>query len=119
MGWRQSHLRCSRLPHQEPRMHYRVLQVILNLWKHHPAGSKESLIEFFRAALPKVPKKIGYARDFLLQNWRDLRLAIEECSSATYDADEVPFAVASIFMRKTGTPKNPLDRVLIEQGKLR
>jgi hypothetical protein len=118
MRWRQSHLRCSPLPHQEPRMHYRVLQVILKLWKQHPAGSKESLIEFFRAALPKVPKKIGYTRDFLLQNWRDLRLAIEECSSATYDAGEVPFAIASIFMRNTGTQKNPLDRVLIDQEKL-
>ncbi len=118
MGWRQSHLRCSRMPPQEERLHYRVLKVMLKLWKLRRGESKESLIEFFRAQLPKLPKKVGYARDFLLANWRDLRLAIEECLSKKHEDGEAPYVLTSIFMRNTGSQKNPLERLLAEAEKL-
>jgi hypothetical protein len=118
MRWRQSHLRCSKMPPQEARFHYRVLNVILKLWKRRPAGSKESLIEFVKSQLPKLPKKLGYTRDFVLLNWRDLRLAIEECLSKEYEEGETPYGLTSIFMRNAGSQKTSLERMLTEQEKL-
>jgi hypothetical protein len=73
MHWRQSLFRCSRMPlQQHPRPHYQVLRVILKLWTRCQGESKESLIGFFKTQPPKLPKKLGYTRDFLLENWRDL-----------------------------------------------
>jgi hypothetical protein len=106
------------MPHQEPRLHYQVLNVILKLWKRRPVDSKESLIEFFRKGLPKLPKKLGYTRDFVLLDWRDLRLAIEECLGKQYQEGETPYVLTSVFMRNTRSQKNSLERVLAEQEKL-
>ncbi len=118
MGWRQSHLRCFPMPLNEPRLHYQVLVVILKMWKRRRGESNESLIGFFKTQLPKLPKKLGYTRDFLLESWRDLRLAIEECLSEKHEDGQAPYVLASIFMRNTRSQKNPLERVLAEQEKL-
>jgi hypothetical protein len=118
MRWRQSYSRCARMPYQEPRLHYQVLNVILKLWKRRPGDSKDSLIEFFRTQLLKLPKKLGYTRDFLWENLRDLRLAIDECLSVDHDLGEVPYALVSVFMRNTRTQKNSVERILAEQEKL-
>jgi hypothetical protein len=83
-----------------------------------PVDSKESLIEFFRKGLPKLPKKLGYTRDFVLLDWRDLRLAIEECLGKQYQEGETPYVLTSVFMRNTRSQKNSLERVLAEQEKL-
>lgn len=119
MRWRQSHLRCSRMPLQQPKLHYRVLEVILKLWKRRRGESKESLIEFFGAQLPKLPKKLGYTRDFLLESRRDLRLAIEESLNSKYEDGEAPYVLTSIFKRNTRSQKNSLERILAEQEKLK
>jgi hypothetical protein len=116
--WRQSHLRCSRMPLDQPRPHYSVLEVILKMWKRRRGESKASLIEFFKAQLPKLPKKLGYTRDFLLENWRDLRLAFEECLTREHEDGEAPYVLTSVFMRNTRNQKNPLERMLTEQEKL-
>lgn len=119
MRWRQSHLRCSRMPPQEERLHYRVLRVILKLWKRHLGESKDSLVQFFEGQLPKLPKGLGYTRDFLLESWRDLRLAIEECLNRELEDGEAPYVLTSIFMRNTGSQKNSLERVLAKQEQLK
>ena len=119
MRWRQSYLRCSPIRLQQPRLDYQILRMILKLWKRHHDESKESLIEFFRGQLPKLPRKLGYARDFLLENWRDLKLAIEECLDRKHEGGEAPYTLTSIFMRNTRKQKSPLERVLAEQEKLK
>jgi hypothetical protein len=119
MGWRQSHLRCSQMPSEQPRLHYKVLEVILKMWKRRRGESKESLTEFFETRLPKLPKKLGYTRDFLLENRRDLRLAIEECLSREHEDDETAYVLASIFMRNTRRQKNSFEQMLADQEKLK
>jgi hypothetical protein len=119
MRWRQSHLRCSRMPPDQPRLHYQVLEVILRMWKRPHGESKESVIEFFQTQLPKLPKKLGYTRDFLLTSWRDLRLAIEECPNCRQEEGEIPYVLTSIFMRNARNQKSPLDRMFAEQEKLK
>lgn len=118
MRWRQSHLRCSRMPPEPPGLTYQVLGVIIKLWKRRPAESKESVIGSFREQLPKLPKKLGYAREFLLGNWRDLRIAIEECLNSKHEDGEAPYFLTSIFMRNIRNQKSPLERMLADQEKL-
>ena len=119
MRWRQSYSRCARMPYQQHTgVSYRVLNVILKLRKRKPWDTKESLIDFFRAQLPKLPKKLEYTRDFLRENMRDLRLAIEECLNVEHDAGAFPYVLTSIFMRNTRNQKSPLERILAEQEKL-
>lgn len=88
------------------------------MWKRRRGESKESLVEFFKAELPKLPKKLGYTRDFLLESMRDLRLAIEECVSQTHQDGKAPYVLTSILMRNTRSQKNPLEKVLADQEKL-
>ena len=118
MRWRQSHLRCSRMPLEDPGLTYQILGVMLKLWKRRPGESIESLIGSFRDQLPKLPKKLGYAREFLLGNWRDLRIAIEECQNSKHEDSETPYFLTSIFMRNIRNQKSPLERMLAEQEKL-
>lgn len=118
MRWRQSYLRCSHMLLNEPRLHYQVLEIILKLWRRRLGESKDSVVEFFRTQLPTLPKKLGYTREFLLENWRDLRLAIEESLSKKREDGEVPYVLTSIFMRNTRSQKNSLERVLADQEKL-
>jgi hypothetical protein len=118
VGWRQSHLRCSQMPYQQAGHHYQVLEVIVKMWKRRRGESKESLIELFKTGLPKLPKKLGYTRDFLLENWRDLRLAIEECLSTKHEEGEAPYALTSIFLRNTTPQKNALESMSAEQERL-
>jgi hypothetical protein len=119
MRWRQSHLRCSPMPLNQPRLHYQVLEVIRKMWNRRRGESKESLIEFFETQLPKLPKKLGYTRDFLLNNWRDLKFAIQECLNSKHEDGEAPYILTSVFMRNTRNQKNPLERMLTEQEKLK
>jgi hypothetical protein len=119
MRWRQSHLRCSRMQPNQPRPHHQVLEVMRKIWRRRRGESKESLIEFFRVQLPKLPKKLGYTRDFLLGNWRDLKFAIEECLNSKHEDGETPYILTSVFMRNTRNQKNPLERMLAEQERLK
>src|SRR2546427_2831015 len=119
MGWRQSHLRCSQMPLQRPRLHYLVLKVILSLWKRRQGESKRSLTEFFKVQLPKLPKKLDYTRTFLMENFYDLKLAIEECLSTKYEDGQAPYLLTSVFMRNTRNQKNSIEGILAEQEKLK
>ena len=118
MRWRQSYARCSQMPPQEARFQYRVLNVVLKLWKRRPTDSKESLTLFFKSQLPKLPKKLGYTRDFLLQNWHDLKSAIEVCLSTEQNEGEVPYILTSIFLKAATSQKNPIEKMLADQEKL-
>ena len=106
------------MPLNEPRLHYQVLEVISKMWKRRRGASKEALTEFFKIQLPKLPKKLGYTRDFLLGNFRDLRLAIEESLGTKHEDGEAPYLLTSIFMRNTRNQKSPLESMLAEQEKI-
>lgn len=119
MQWRQSYSRCSQIPYDsEPHRWYRVFVTIEEIWKHRSAEFVQAPVEFFRAELLRLPKKFGYVRQFLWENWRDLRLAIEECWKANPCASSVPFAITSLFVRNVTQQKRPTDRILAEREKI-
>ncbi len=118
MRWRQSFSRCSSMSFNEVRLHYRVFEVISNIWGRQSEGLDEPPVERFRARLLNLPKKLGYTRQFLWDNWSDLRLAIEECWKSKEPLASIPFVLTSIFMRNATRQKNPAERVLAEREKL-
>jgi hypothetical protein len=118
MKWRQSFLRCSGMPHNLPRSAYSIFEVLAEIWGRR-SKEFEGPLEFFRAELLKLSKeKFGYTRQFLYENWRDLRLAIEECWRSKYPAGQIPFVLASTFLRNATRQKDAAERILSEQESL-
>lgn len=119
MRWRQSFARSSGMPFNEPRSDYRVFKLISLLCDRLPQDAKGPSQEVFKARLLKLSPKLGYTRQFLWDNWRDLRRAIEECwKLQAAPPGSIPFVLASIFMRNVAEQKNPAARVLAEREKL-
>jgi len=118
MRWRQSFSRCCSMSFDEARLHYRVFEVISNIWGRQSEEFEDPPVKRFRAQLLKLPKKLGYTRQFLCDNWSDLRLAIEECWKSKQPPASIPFVLTSIFMRNATRQKNPAERILAEREKL-
>jgi hypothetical protein len=118
MKWRQSFARCSGMSFDEKRLSYCVFEVISRIWNRLPEELEEPPREFFRAELLKLSKNVGYTRQFLWNNWSDLKVAIEECSKLKQPSTSIPFVLTSIFMRNVTRQKNPAERILIERNRL-
>ena len=119
MRWRQSYSRCSKMPYDsETHRWYRVFVTIEEIWKHRSAEPAQAPVEFFRAGLLSLTKKHGYVREFLRENWRDLRFAIDECWKSNPSRPSVPFTIASLFVRNVTQQKRPIERILAEQEKI-
>jgi len=118
MRWRQSLVRCSGMPFNEARLDYRVFQVVAKISSRLPESVTKPPVEFFRSELLKHPKKFGHAAQYLKDNWRDLRLAIEEVWKTKQERGSIPFVIASIFMRGATRQKDAAERVLADSEKL-
>jgi hypothetical protein len=118
MRWRQSFTRCSTMPFNRPRLEYAVFEAISEVWSRRSEDFEEVPVEFFRAGLLRLSKKIGYTRQFLCERWHDLKLAIEECWKSKQAPAFIPFVLTSIFMRNTTRQKNPVERILADRDKL-
>jgi hypothetical protein len=98
---------------------FRVFKAIDEIYKRHSKADVDSPAAFFRREIERLPKKHGYVRDLFWKNWRDLRLAIEECRRSNNSADEVPFVICRRFIRLVCLQKNPTERMLAEQEQVR
>jgi hypothetical protein len=119
MRWRQSHKRCSAM-REESFVHfpYRVFLAIARIWGRRVEEFRQAPSEFFRTELIKLPKEHREAQECLCQNWRDLRLAIEECWRPNASGPPVSFAITSAFVRNTMRQKSDLERVLADQERI-
>jgi hypothetical protein len=119
MRWRQSYVRCSKmLNNSEPHLWYRTIATIRRIWKRRDKDFSEAPVEFFRNSLVKLPKKSGYVRQFLWENWRGLRLAIEEGWNSKHPAESIPFILTAKFIQNLSRPKSAVEQVLATQEKL-
>ena len=118
MKWRQSFTRCSAMPFNQPRLDYSVFEAMSDVWRRRSDEFEEAPVEFFRAGLLKLSKKLGYTRQFLCEHWHDLKLAIEECWQSKHDPTSIPFVITSTFMRNVTRQKGPAERILAERDKL-
>jgi hypothetical protein len=119
MRWRQSYSRCSKMPYDsEPHLWYGVLETLTQMWECRSEEFNEAPVEFFRAGLLSMPNKRGYGRQFLCENWRDVRLAIEECWKLNLSGLAVPFTITSLFVRNVSRQKTAVESVLAAQERL-
>ena len=117
MGWRESFALCSAIVFEAPRWEYQVFEVISRICKHHIANGDTSLPEVFRRELLASGAQ-GHTVRFLRDNWRDLRLAIEEDSNSNPDREPNPFNIVSILLEKVMGPKSDAERVLGRRERL-
>jgi hypothetical protein len=119
MRWRQSFIRCCNMTFDPQKRHeYCVFEVISRIWRRVPKDSEEPPVGFFRDELLKLPKKFGYTRQFLWENWSDLKLAIQECWTLNEPRASFPFVISSILFRNTLRQKNAAERILAQREKL-
>jgi len=119
MKWRQSFARCSAMIEESyVKLPYLVFLAISRMWDRRPKEFRRAPVDFFQGEAIKLPKKYGEARDQLCENWRDLRLAIEECWKAKHPAASIPFVITGIFIKNMRQQKGALERVLAAREKL-
>ncbi len=127
--WRQSFNRCSKMtPGFFVRQPYAIFLVTTRTWDRRPEEFSQAPIDFFRVEILKLAdaerkklarkKRYDSTPDFLLECWRDFRLAVEECWNPKQQDALIPYALSSAFLRKRQCQKNPLDRVLDAQERL-
>jgi hypothetical protein len=135
MGWEQSHARCARIGYQQwPTFPFRVFRQIESIWKRSDAYPTLSLSDLFHQEVGKIPKtevatnpetgkrfkQENHLRSYLANNWRSLRLAIEEAAKQQLeDPGQIPFLISSAFTRNLEKPRTPQDSVLDRQERIR
>lgn len=119
MKWRQSFARCARLPKETIiSFEYQIFNVLLQLCSQKPDFLIHQPADFLRQELLKLPKKLGYTRQFLWENWRDLKRAIKECHKSEPVPAAVPYLLTSLFLRYARESKNPAEQILAELDRL-
>jgi hypothetical protein len=119
MKWRQSFARCARMAFDSgPSFEYQIWEVISEVWSRRPSEFKEPPLDFFRDELLQLPKTLAYNRQFLWDNWSDMKVALQECWTQKPNPTSVPFVLSTTFVRLATQQKNPAERILAEQDRL-
>jgi hypothetical protein len=137
IGWPQSHERCSETKSDQwPHFQFRVFKTIKTIWNRRDSYPELPIAQLFRqeiGALPRtvignikhpppkpaVPiKRENGLRLHLGDNFRSLRLAIEEVVGVETHPDRMPFLIASRFTKNLGKTRAPQDLVLNAREKI-
>ncbi len=119
-GWRQSLARCSKMSRGSSYVQYPygIWEAVLKMWKCGSTNPQLSVIDLFRAKIPKLPKKNGEARTYLSEGWRDLRMAIGQCSKEGHSDGFMPYAITGAFVKNRSRPKSYAEQILEQREKL-
>ncbi len=127
LGWDQSRSRCSKINCSGwPNVWFSVFETIEDIWNLRTPDSEPSIVELFRRQVEKLPKKTlvyyepekrkiwmpNQVRSRLADNFRLLRLAIEETLQAKMHPGRTPFAITALFEKNMENPR-PADLALL------
>jgi len=137
MTWEQSHARCSKIKcGQWPTFPIRIFETIKRIWNRRNSHPDLALPQLFRQEIEKLPKTVlasvlqpfphsvkkrkidNPVRCHLAENWRYLRLAIEEVAGLEVPPGRVPFLILSHFNENMAKPRTPLDLILITNERI-
>lgn len=118
MDWQQSVERTSAMPFNAQSLTYSVFELISEMWNGSPTDFQMAPVEFFKNKALSLSTNWGYARQFVWDNWRDLRIAIEESWKSTCSKTCVPYVLTSTFIRNTKQQKDSAERILTAREKL-
>lgn len=128
LGWSQSYARCSKINCAGwPSLWFSVFEAIRDIWNLRTSVSEPSIVELFRTEIQKLPKKTlvyyepekrkiwmpNQVRSRLAENFRFLRLAVEETLQAKMHPGRVPFVITSKFEKNIDKPRQDDDALLI------
>jgi hypothetical protein len=115
-SWRESFTLCSQIPFDSNVQHeYQVFLVISAILNDHSSDFNGGAVEVFRRVLLKLPPG-SPGQPFFWENWGDLKSVIEELgNSSPLD----PFNLTRVFLKKAMCQKDPLEKVLAENQRLR
>lgn len=118
--WRQSLARCAKMPRISsfPQHPYGIFLAISRIWKRRSKYAQLSLIELFRAEIPKLRNKDGETFSYLCEGWRDFRKAVEECSKAGHRDEFMPYALTQAFLKYQSRSKTQADQIMDELEKM-
>jgi hypothetical protein len=122
MTWQQSYARCAKIKcTQWPNFQFSLFETIKAVWDLRNSHTELSPVQLFRRQIEKLPKKVLSAsrtkventvRSHLAENWRRLRLAVEEVVRQETDPDRIPFLVFTRFGQNLAKPRSAQDQIL-------
>ena len=121
VGCRQSSRLCAKQPCPVwPHFHYLLIQEIERISKLVNSKNQASAIELFRTEIVAPRKKsnvenLNHIRMYLCQNWRYVRLAIDDCLTRKTGLREMPFEIVAHLSTLLSQPRNDLERLRAEQ----
>jgi len=135
LGWPQSHERCSKMTcSQWPAFQFQIVEIIATIWNRRGSYPELPTVQLFRQEIdtlsttviasyqpfPDRPaiKRENPLRAHLADNWRSLRLALEEVVGLETDLDRMPFLITSRFTKNLGKPLTPQDLRLNAREKI-
>jgi len=137
IGWSQSHERCSETKSDQwPHFQFRVFKTIKTIWNRRDSYPELPIAQLFRQEIEALPTKVigsikqpppkpavptkreNGLRLYLADNYRSLRLAIEEIVGVETYPDRMPFLITSRFTKNLGKPRTAQDLVLNAREKI-
>ena len=137
LGWPQSHERCSKMAcGQWPAFEFQIVETIADMWNRRGREPELPVVQLFRREIEMLSKSVmasyqpflGSAatrtkrenplRAHLADNWRNLRLALEEVVGLETHTDRMPFLIACRFAKNLGKPRTAQDSVLNAREKI-
>jgi hypothetical protein len=120
-----------------PTHHFEVFKIIQRLCERRLPESELGFVDQFRKTIALLPRTVkvekevikryklefktrdNYLRNFLVENWRYLRLAIEQVENRKVHPKALPYLIATRFFVKMGKPRTAEDMVLAEMEMLK
>ena len=137
MGWEQSYVRCSAIKCGSwPQFQFSLFRTINAIWNRRVHCPGLPITELFRQEIERLPKEViidipqpppnpskrgkveNALRSHLADNWRHLRLAIEDVVGSENHPEQVPFLLLSRFTRNIAKPRTAQDQILIAKEKI-
>ena len=133
LGWSQSYSRCSKLNCSGwPNLWFSEFEIIQDIWKKREPFREPSIVELFRREVQKLPRKTlvyyepeakkiwmpNQVRSRLADNFRLLRLAIEETLQLRMHPGRIQFAITSSFEKNIEKPRTASDDLLIAHERI-
>jgi hypothetical protein len=126
--WPQSYARCSKIRCSGwPNLWFSVFETIEDIWNMRTSFPEVGVVELFRREVEKLPRKNlvywetekkkilmpNQVRSRLGDNFRLLRMAIEEAIQLNLHPGRTPFAITSLFEKNIEKTRSPAESLQI------
>jgi hypothetical protein len=133
LGWAQSYARCSKIRCAGwPNIWFSVFKTIDSMWKKHTSFPKVPIVELFRRQVDKLPRKSlvyyeleakkilmpNLVRCRLADNFRYLRIAVEETLRTKRHPGFIPFGITALFWKNIEKPRAADESLLIAHERI-